>query len=154
MGRRGRNEGSIYRRQDRRWVGVVELGYKDGQRRRKYFYGRTRRDVAQRLNAAIRGQAEGVTPPGEHLTVGQFFDQWLTEVARPKLRPHAFASYQQIVERHLAPFFGQTRIARLTPGAIQEYMNGKIASGLSPYTVAVRWGRQNAGASCTATSQV
>ena len=36
---------------------------------------------------------------------------------------------------HLKPAFGRTRLVKLTPDAIQMYMNRKLASGLSPNTV-------------------
>ena len=53
--RRGNAEGSIYRREiDGRWVGSLHLGYAGGKRRRKVFYGRTRREVAEKLNRAIQ----------------------------------------------------------------------------------------------------
>jgi len=42
--RRGRGEGSIYRRNDGRWVGQYEVGAK-----RRYVYGKTRKEVASKL---------------------------------------------------------------------------------------------------------
>jgi len=58
-----------------------------------------------------------------------------------------------IVRRHLIPVLGRTSLAKLTPDAVQRYMNGKIESGLSARTVqyhhavlrralnqAMRWG--------------
>ena len=46
MARRGTNEGSIYKRADGRWAGVIHLGYEGGRRRRKAIYGKTRQEVA------------------------------------------------------------------------------------------------------------
>jgi integrase len=40
--RRGRGEGSIYRRKDGRWVGQYEVGGKC-----RYVYGKTRKEVAR-----------------------------------------------------------------------------------------------------------
>ena len=51
--RRGRNEGSIYERNDGRWAGSVDLGFIDGKRVRKTFYGSTRNAVASKLNVAL-----------------------------------------------------------------------------------------------------
>ena len=62
--RRGNAEGSIYKREiDGRWVGSLHVGYESGKRRRKVFYGRTRREVAEKLNKAVRAQAEGLPLP-------------------------------------------------------------------------------------------
>jgi hypothetical protein len=47
--RRGKGEGSITQRPDGRWVARVDLGWQEGKRRRKAVYGRTRREVADKL---------------------------------------------------------------------------------------------------------
>lgn len=52
MGRRGHGEGSIFQLPDGKWTGSLSLGYIDGQRKRKVFSGRTRREVAEKLTAA------------------------------------------------------------------------------------------------------
>src|SRR5262249_32039187 len=39
MSKRGNQEGSVYKRKDGRWVGVLHLGYANGKRQRKYYYG-------------------------------------------------------------------------------------------------------------------
>jgi hypothetical protein len=46
--RRGRDEGSIYRRKDGRWVAQYTTGDK-----RRYIYGKTRKVVAAKLAKAI-----------------------------------------------------------------------------------------------------
>ena len=53
--RRGHGEGSVYRRSDGRWVAVLDLGWRGGKRSRKYFYGKTREQVARKL---ARGLAQ------------------------------------------------------------------------------------------------
>ncbi len=58
MAKRGQNEGSIYKRQDGRWVGVLSLGYVNGKRKRKTFYGTTRREVQERLTTALKATQE------------------------------------------------------------------------------------------------
>ena len=57
--RRGHGEGSIYRRSDGRWVAVLDLGWRGGKRSRKYFYGRTREQVARKLARALARQQQG-----------------------------------------------------------------------------------------------
>ena len=46
--RRGRGEGSIYRRKDGRWVGQYEIGGK-----RRYVYGKTRKEAASKMTKAV-----------------------------------------------------------------------------------------------------
>lgn len=46
--RRGKNEGSVYRRKDGKWVGQVTVGYHPdtGKPIRKYTYANTREEAA------------------------------------------------------------------------------------------------------------
>jgi len=135
MTRRGNTEGSIYQRKDGRWTASIDLGYGSGRRRRKAFYGATRREVADKLTAALRARQQGLPIVGERLTLAAFLTRWLEDSARPTLRPRTFASYSMIVNYHLSPALGRVALARLTPDAVQRYLNDKGAAGLSSRSV-------------------
>jgi integrase len=135
MAKRGNSEGSIYKRADGRWAASIDLGHSGGRRRRKAFYGATRREVAEKLTAALRARQQGLPIVGERLTLAAFLARWLEDSARPTLRPRTFASYKMIVNYHLAPALGRVALARLTPDAVQRYLNDKRAGGLSPRSV-------------------
>jgi hypothetical protein len=48
--RRGHGEGGIYQREsDGKWCASVDLGFVNGKRRRKVVYGKTRKEVADKL---------------------------------------------------------------------------------------------------------
>ena len=50
MGRRARNEGSVFRRRDGRWAGAIIVGYRnDGKPIKKYVYASTQREVVKKL---------------------------------------------------------------------------------------------------------
>ena len=111
--RRGKGEGSIYRRKsDGKWVGTLDLGWVDGKRKRRTIYGRTEQDVRIRLFdiRAARKRGTRVTTP-QYRTVGQVLDGWLKSTGNSELRPRTFDSYNMIVSRHLAPKLG-TRQSR------------------------------------------
>lgn len=67
--KRGQGEGCIVKRADGRWVAILNLGYVDGKRKRKSFYGKTRAEVAALLTAAQHDQKQGITPTDGRLTV-------------------------------------------------------------------------------------
>ena len=49
--RRGHGEGSIHQRADGLWCAIADLGRgANGKRKRKYIYGKTRKEVADQLN--------------------------------------------------------------------------------------------------------
>jgi integrase len=131
MGRRGHNEGSISKRKDGRWEGRISLGYEGGTRKRKVFYGKTRREVQQQLTKALRDHQQGLPVAPERQTVATFLTTWLDTAAKPKLRPRTYASYRQTITQHLIPAFGRTILQKLTAQQVQRYLNEKLASGLS-----------------------
>ena len=133
--RRGNGEGSIYKRKDGRWVGVINLGYDRGKRQRKCFYGDTRRQVAQKLRDGLSQRAGGLPLPDERTRMGSYLRMWLNEVADPRLRPSTFASYEMICRRHLIPALGHLRLTEVNPQTIQRYLNKKRRDGLSGRTV-------------------
>src|SRR5260221_10442242 len=153
MKRRGHNEGSIYKRTDGRWAATLTLGYEDGKRKRKTFYGDTRKVVQEQLTAALRTHQQGLPVPNERQLMGTFLDRWLAESAKPSIRAKTYRSYEQLVRLHLKPSLGHIPLAKLGPQQVQAFLNRKLASGLSPRTVdhlydrlrtalnqAVRWG--------------
>src|SRR5262245_23103808 len=113
--RRGRGEGSVVRRKDGRWMGRIDLGWRDGKRRSKAVYGRTRREVAEKLNAEMRKAQAGNVVQDERQPLSQFLTHWLEGVARPRVRPRTLTTYVGAVERHIAPGLGRLRLTKLTP---------------------------------------
>ena len=132
---RGANEGSIYKRKDGRWAGVVNLGWRNGKRFRKSVYGRTRADVQDKLNEALRNHRLGIPFAPERLTVEQFLNGWLENHVKPGTRPRTYESYEGAVRLHIAPAIGKIRLGKLTAENIQAMVNDKSHSGLAPRTV-------------------
>jgi integrase len=104
-------------------MGRVDLGYDGGRRKRKYFYGATRLDVAKKLNEALRDVQKGIPLADERQTTGDFLERWLTEVASQRLRPRTLRSYKQVVAAHIVPHLGRVPLARLTPQRVQKWLN-------------------------------
>lgn len=152
--RRGHGEGSIYRREsDGKWCCVVDLGRVNGKRKRKTIYGRTRKEVAEKLKAVLRDQQQGLPIAVARQTVGLFLERWLAEVARPTLRDSTYASYQSKITLYILPTLGTTQLSALTPQHVQTMMIVMRERGLSPRSVqyarailrkalnqALRWG--------------
>jgi len=113
--RRGRGEGSIALRKDGRWMGRIDLGWRDGKRRGKAIYGPTRRAVADRMAEILRSAQDGTLIQDERQTVARFLNHWLSDVARPRVRPRTLTTYEAAVERHIAPHIGRIRLTKLTP---------------------------------------
>ncbi|MBF6605247.1 MAG: hypothetical protein IVW53_06645 [Chloroflexi bacterium] len=78
----------------------------DGRRTRRSLLGRSRAEVRDKLQTALRAEAAGLPVPSERLTVGTFLDQWLAESVRPSVRPRTYTSHAGIIRLRLAPGLG------------------------------------------------
>lgn len=130
--RRGKSEGSIYERGDGRWAACVDLGFIDGKRVRKTFYGATRKSVAGKLTDALGKQQRGaVVKTNDQLSVDTYLDRWLANVS---VRPKTKRQYEQVVRLYLKPAIGPVRLARLDPDQVRSLVLGLERRGLSPRT--------------------
>lgn len=133
--KRGQNEGSIFKRKDGRWVAILNLGYKNGRRQRKSFYGETRKEVQEKLVQALRAKQQNLPVSPERLTLRQYLERWLEQSAKPSLRPRTYEGYRDHVNKHIVPALGHIQLAKLTAQDVQTLLNEKVESGLAPRTV-------------------
>src|SRR4051794_12163555 len=103
MGKRGQNEGSIYQRKDGRWTATLTLGYEDGKRKRKSFYGDTRREVQEQLKKALHEQQQGLPVTFARQTLEEFLARWLEDSVKPSVRPSTYTGYEVLVRVHIVP---------------------------------------------------
>jgi integrase len=152
--RRGHGEGSIYQREsDGRWCSTVDLGWMDGKRKRKVIYGKTRKEVAEKLKVMLRDQQQGIPLATERQSVAQFLDKWLADVVKGSVRERTHDNYALLARLYLVPSLGRYQLAKLEPQQVQAALNGLRERGLSARTVrsaravlcmalgqAVKWG--------------
>jgi integrase len=125
----------------------------DGKRKRKWFYGRTRKDVQQALNKALRDHQQGIPIMTERITVGKFLDRWYEECVQLSPKPTTHRTHRHRIQNHLAPAFGHMALEKPSPLDIQRYIARKVEQGLAVSTInghlstlkaamnqALRWG--------------
>jgi hypothetical protein len=146
--RRRNNEGCIgKRRPDGRIPGYVSLS----TGARKWVYGRSERDVRQKLRALIRDQEQGIQPPARLKLAAYLQDQWL-DAKRRKLGNGALR-YEELIRLHIVPRIGNRWLDGLRPLDVQQLYADLEDGGLSTATVlkvhtvmhgalrqAVKWG--------------
>ena len=128
---RGHGEGSIYERKDGRWVASITLE----NRKRKYFYGETRKEVQEKLKVALHEQQQGTLATGPQQTVKQYLEHWLEEVHKPTLRLSTYLKYRQMLVRYVLPVLGQYQLQKLNAQHVQAFYGRKLKEGLAPGTV-------------------
>lgn len=131
MAKRGHGEGSIYRRKDDRWTAEISL---EGGKS-KFLYGKTRKEVQEKLKTALYEQQQGTLVTGPQQKVGHFLIHWLEDVHKQSIRARTYERYEEIVRLHLVPGIGHHQLQKLSPQHLQSFYKKKLEEGLSTTTV-------------------
>lgn len=133
--RRGRGEGSIFKHSSGSWCAIISAGFDNqGKRTRKWVYGRTKKDVQEKLMQLHREQIKGTLLRTNNETVQSYFEQWLDKTAKPTLRPSTYSRYGALLRTHLYPHLGSLRLKKLAPYHMQALYTKMGEEGLSGRT--------------------
>lgn len=125
MAKRANGEGSIFKRKDGRWQGDISLGYdQHGKRRRETVYGRTQREVREKIDRLKREVGSG-SYSNTKLTLAEYLDKWHAEGSR-NWEPRTIELYRGYIDKHIVPRIGDIKLAKLAPLHVQN-MVGEIA---------------------------
>ncbi|MGA2754982.1 MAG: site-specific integrase [Terracidiphilus sp.] len=140
-------EGSLFKRGTRKkvWVGrwwepVIGSDGQPGRVRRSEILGTvaelpTIRDAKQALYDRLRKVNSGEFRPQAVWTFRRFVeDRWKPEIF-PTLKFSSQKFYENMIDAHLNPVFGDTQLRQITKDAVQSFLNAKARSGLSWKTV-------------------
>ena len=130
--RRPRGEGSLYYSEKKK-LGVAQVNLPDGKTKTKY--GKTQREVRDWLLKTRLEQKNGLLLKQENITLTEFLDRYLTDVAQHTLRPKTLKSYRHLIRNHIKPDLGAIKLSALRPDHIQKLYSTKLKSGLSHRTV-------------------
>ena len=117
------------RRKDGRWEGRYTVDTPSGRKRRR-VYGKTRREVAQRLTQAIATKDVAAHRAVPGITVRGFLVQY-EDAIRDTVKRRSLETYQDIARLHLIPAIGSTKLENLTREQVQKMYSEKRDAGLS-----------------------
>ena len=123
---RGANGGgSIRQRPDGTWEARITLGTDPGtgKPRRKSLYGKTQKEVRQKMQRALVEVDEGSYTEQSRLTVKQWLETWLTDYT-DNVKESSRTRYRQDVQNHILPALGAVKLTALTPDMCQKLYNG------------------------------
>jgi len=129
--RRGHGEGTISKKSDGRWWARVDLGWRHGKRVRKAVYGKTRREVAEKLQKAQEAKRKGLPVVNETQTVEQFLTDWLEKTVKIKTRVRTYETYEVSLRLHILPYLGKVRLSDLSPQRVQTWLGDLDQAGVS-----------------------
>ena len=93
--------------------------------------GITKRQALKAAEESLRPLNLGRMRPESAVTLAEFVDRYLIPCAFPALKISTQKRYRQILNLHLLPAFGSTRLMDLTTVMLQRFVLDKMAAGLS-----------------------
>lgn len=130
--KRSNGEGTISKRADGRYAAAIFVERPDGTRGRKWIYGRTRQDVADKLVELSKKVQAGVPLPTRSPTLSEFLQYWMAEAVLPRLRPTTVAKYRSTIDLYIEPVLGRRKIEKISVQMVQQLLNVRRAAGDSP----------------------
>ena len=130
MGKRGNGEGGISRRKDGLYMARYTIQTATGAKR-KTLYGKTRREVDEKLTKAKADRDGGLVFDADNLKLGEYLGRWLADSVRDTVRPTTFERYEQIVRLHIHPVLGKVKLKNLTSAHVRGLYREKLDAGLS-----------------------
>jgi hypothetical protein len=107
-GKRASGEGSIYPYKNG-FAAYVWVTTPDGDRKRKYVYGKTREETHEKW-IKLHGEASKGPVQTRHRTVAAFLSYWLESIVKPNLAPLSYVSYEGSVRLYIVPHLGCKRL--------------------------------------------
>ena len=133
--RRARGEGTVRERSDGLWEAreppeVVPFGEKP-----RSFYGKSKAEAVRRLREAMRDREQGYSADIDHLTIGQYLEEWIEGPLRDSVSDKTRDDYTWLCRKHVIPEIGRIKLKKLTAEHLDRLYSRKSREGLSPRTV-------------------
>src|SRR5215207_799723 len=124
----------ITKRKDGLFQGMYTAQTPNGPKR-KYIYGRRKKDVERKLAEAMGNAARGVVVDAKGITVAAFLEHWLEDVIKPSKSHRTYATHRQQVRTHIAPALGRYKLTALRKAHVDRLYADLSRAGLAPSSV-------------------
>lgn len=114
MPKRGEN---IYKRKDGRWEGRIRKHFEDGTKRYQSVYGRSYREVKEKLYAAMQ---EGQSAGNCRKTLEEAAQLWMQSQSS-YWKEGTYTSYRQILDKYVIPQLGNKPVGQITNRVLFEF---------------------------------
>lgn len=132
MGKRGTGEGTVFKRPDGRWVGSVSLGFdQHGKRIRKVVYGKTQKEVNDKLDDLKQQRKQGAKSIVGKDTLAAYLTRWLDDVELNK-EGKTHQEYEGAVRLYITPFIGSQQLTKLNGETLVSWQGKLARKGFTP----------------------
>lgn len=120
---------NITKRKDGRYMGKFIIGCdENGKAQYQYVYGRTYDETEHKVLIGQEVASRYIS--GRYITVGKVYEEWLNAIVN-RVKESTIANYRVKFEKHILSEFVDIPCADLSAGRINEFINKKLADGLS-----------------------
>lgn len=143
--RREKGKGSISQRKDGTWTARIDLGKTiDGKRKIKAFYGKTEKEVKNKINDLQKENAKYSPENFSKLSISELLIYWQMNIKRYELKPTSFDGLEQTINNNIIPYIGYKQVSSITPQEVQSYINELTDKGYSYSTIKKAYNALNA----------
>ncbi|MBM7872246.1 integrase [Clostridium pascui] len=128
---RSNGEGTIYKRKNGGWCAELTIGKNplNGRLIRKSFYGKTQKEVKEKLKLAKEKLDNGILSEPITLTLKEWLGIWLTKYKKDKRRKRTFENYEYLIRIHINPHLGNIQLDKLSTEAVQDFYDMLLSKG-------------------------
>ncbi len=135
--KRSNGEGSYRKVRNNLWEGRVCIGRGlDGKMERRSVYGKTKREVTEKIAEIITEVSSGTYVSPDEMTLEQWLKVW-EESYLSDVKPSTVAQYDYQIRIHIVPRIGSNKIQKIKAPMIQAFYNRL----LKPYETINRKGK-------------
>jgi integrase len=136
MPKRANNEGTIRLRADGSWEARIFMGRDPatGKPIRKSVYGKTQKEVLQKMTQMRAQMGEGTYIEPSKLTVGAWLDIWHAEYAKNAVKASTHHNYSKCIRSYLKPNLAAVGLSKLNTHTVQTMIN-KLNVNISAKTI-------------------
>ncbi|SDK82380.1 tyrosine-type recombinase/integrase [Streptomyces indicus] len=120
--RRPNGGGTITKRKDGRYQGAAYVTNTEGHRVRKFVYGATYDEAAEKLGKLQDQERNGVPVPAKTWSLGEWLAYWLEHIVKPEREHNTYVKYESKIRLYLVPHLGKKPLTKLTPAQIRTFM--------------------------------
>ncbi len=124
MARRGKHEGSIFRKANGSWMAQVSI---DG--RRVGHGGKSRQECQEWVRRMLDDIDRGMTFEVQNLTLGAYLAEWI-EVKQSSLRAKTAFQYGRLISLYLEPGLGKIKVRDLSLRTVNQFYGRLLKRGV------------------------
>ena len=95
----------------------------------------TKAEAQRKLREMLTDLDHGRNPVPADISLHDWLERWMSEeIAPPKRRQRTYETYRNVIDRHIVPYLGRMKLAKVGPTHVQDLEN-RLSQHLSPKMV-------------------